>query len=64
MCAQIDNGNIDRSITGRVTTPKGAAIAGAQVTVTQCCAYTVVTRVYTWLHRRSATNRTGLFSGG
>ncbi|MBZ5583574.1 MAG: carboxypeptidase-like regulatory domain-containing protein, partial [Acidobacteriia bacterium] len=30
-CAQIDNGNI----TGRVTDPSGASIAGAQITVTQ-----------------------------
>ncbi len=30
-CAQIDNGNI----TGRITDPTGAAIVGAQVTVTQ-----------------------------
>jgi len=31
VCAQIDNGNI----TGRVTDPTGAVIAGAQVIVTQ-----------------------------
>ena len=31
LCAQIDNGNI----TGRVTDPTGAVIAGAKVTVTQ-----------------------------
>jgi hypothetical protein len=31
LCAQIDNGNI----TGRVTDPTGAVVAGAQVTVTQ-----------------------------
>lgn len=57
VCAQINNGNI----TGRVTDPTGVAIAGAQVTVTRGCAYTVVTRVYTWLHSRPASNRTGPF---
>src|SRR5450631_2814588 len=31
LCAQLDNGNI----TGRVTDPTGAVIAGADVTVTQ-----------------------------
>jgi hypothetical protein len=59
VCAQIDNGNITR----RATNPTGAAIAGAQVTVTQGCAYTVVTRVYTWLHSRPASNRTGSLLG-
>ena len=59
VCAQIDNGNI----TGRVTDATRAAIAGFQVTVTEGCAYTVVTRVYTWLPTRPAAIRTSPFLG-
>ena len=59
VCAQIDNGNI----TGRVTDPTGVAIAGAQVTVTRVRAYTVVTRVYTWLPIEPVAIRTGPFLG-
>jgi hypothetical protein len=47
--AQLDNGNI----TARVTDPTGV----------RGCAYTVVTRVYTWLHIRPAAivlNQPGL----
>jgi hypothetical protein len=47
--AQLDNGNI----TARVTHPKGV----------RDCPYTVVTRVYTWLHSRPAAIRTGPFHG-
>jgi len=59
VCAQIDNDNT----TGRLTDATRAAIAGSQVTVTQGCVYTVVTRVYTWPPNRTATIRTGPFLG-